>query len=245
MSYILEALRRADAERQRGDVPGLHAQPQAVTTGEPAPARWPLGLVVGAALGLLVLGGAGVGWWMGAAKPAFPALVAKAPQPATPAMPEPAPQVAKPQAQPLPQPQPGGPVNQVPVAAPAVPPALVAPVAPVAPVATAQAARPLPSPPVPAVAPAAAVAVPSAPAPALVAARPLKLSELPEDLRRELPAIAPGGSVYAEHAPSRMVVLNGQVFHEGDRPAPGLQVHQILPRSVVFDFKGQRFELPL
>ena len=27
MSYILDALRRADAERERGAVPGLHAQP--------------------------------------------------------------------------------------------------------------------------------------------------------------------------------------------------------------------------
>ena len=27
MSYILEALRRADAERERGAVPNIHAQP--------------------------------------------------------------------------------------------------------------------------------------------------------------------------------------------------------------------------
>ena len=32
MSYILDALRRADAERERGNVPGLHAQPMPAVT---------------------------------------------------------------------------------------------------------------------------------------------------------------------------------------------------------------------
>ena len=224
MSYILEALRRADAERQRGDVPGPHAQPQAIAAGEPPPARWPAGWLAGGAIGLLALGGGLVWWWMGAAKPAQAPVVAMAPAPAQPAaaLPAPPPVVAAPAA--LPTQQPG--VAALPVPMPTLPP-MVAPTQPTA--------RAVPPPP------------PVAPAPAALAApaRPLKLSELPEDLRRELPAIAPGGSVYAEHAPSRMVILNGQVFHEGDRPAPGLQVQQILPRSVVFEFKGQRFELPL
>ena len=231
MSYILEALRRADAERQRGDVPGLHAQPQAIAAGEPPPTRWPAGWLAGGAIGLLTLGGGLVWWWMGAAKPAQAPVVAMAPAPAQPAAALPAPPAVAPSPVTLP-PQPGVAAVPMPGAAPVAQPLPTLPpmVAPTQPTARAV----LPPPPV-------------APAPAAVAApaRPLKLSELPEDLRRELPAIAPGGSVYAEHAPSRMVILNGQVFHEGDRPAPGLQVQQILPRSVVFEFKGQRFELPL
>ena len=55
MSYILEALRKADAERERGSVPDLHAQtlPLSVSDAEvqrprPSPALW-LGLGVGLA----------------------------------------------------------------------------------------------------------------------------------------------------------------------------------------------------
>ena len=38
MSYILDALRKADAERERGNVPGIHAQP---TIGGSAPTATP------------------------------------------------------------------------------------------------------------------------------------------------------------------------------------------------------------
>ena len=227
MSYILEALRRADAERQRGDVPGLHAQPQVMAAGDPPASPWPKAWVAGGALGLFALGGALVGWWTSGAETPPPLPVANAPAPT------PAPTMAPPTAL---SPTPTMPVAPLPTtAALPSPPAPLAPTAP-SPVAAARPvarALPLPAPAVPAAA--------SAAAPAKV----LKLSELPEDMRRELPAIAPGGSVYADHAPSRMVILNGQVFHEGDRPSPGLQVHQIRPRSVVFEFRGQRFELPL
>jgi len=40
-----------------------------------------------------------------------------------------------------------------------------------------------------------------------------------------------------------MVILSGQVFREGDSPAPGLTVVQIGPKSTVLAFRGQRFEL--
>jgi general secretion pathway protein B len=42
-----------------------------------------------------------------------------------------------------------------------------------------------------------------------------------------------------------MVIINGQVFHEGDRPTADLLVQQIGLKSVVFAFRGQRFEMPL
>ncbi|MDO9203751.1 MAG: hypothetical protein Q7U58_20845, partial [Hydrogenophaga sp.] len=61
MSYILDALKRADAERERGHVPGLHThnvQPSAATpprTGGPTTA-WLMTAVAAAALG-------GAAWW--------------------------------------------------------------------------------------------------------------------------------------------------------------------------------------
>src|SRR5436190_20256893 len=65
MSYTPAALRRADAERERGQVPGLHAHPlsdaRARTRGPGMP-RW--ALIGGASAGLLVV--AALAWRMGA-----------------------------------------------------------------------------------------------------------------------------------------------------------------------------------
>lgn len=72
-----------------------------------------------------------------------------------------------------------------------------------------------------------------------------QLAELPEAMRREVGVLSPGGSVYAEQAAARMVILNGQVFREGDSLSADLRVELIRPRSVVFSLRGQRFELPL
>jgi general secretion pathway protein B len=40
-----------------------------------------------------------------------------------------------------------------------------------------------------------------------------------------------------------MVIINGQVFHEGDKIAPGLELERIRLRSAVLSFKGYRYEL--
>ncbi len=68
-------------------------------------------------------------------------------------------------------------------------------------------------------------------------------AELPEEIRRELPKIAIGGSSYSGDAASRMVMINGQVFHEGDRLAPDLQLERIRLKSAVFAYKGWRYEV--
>ena len=68
-------------------------------------------------------------------------------------------------------------------------------------------------------------------------------AELPEDIRRDLPKIVIGGSSYSSAAPSRRVMVNGQVFHEGDRLAPDLVLERIRLKSAVFAFKGWRYEV--
>ncbi len=134
MSYILDALRRAEAERERGRVPGLHTQALPVP-GEPVVPRarragsWAGGI-------LALLGAAALGaWW---------ALREPAPEPVAPAMPRPAPAVAPP-----------APVATPPLQLPpiAVPPPSVAspaaprrPAAPLAEQATPTAAEPVPPP---------------------------------------------------------------------------------------------------
>ncbi|MEJ5999751.1 general secretion pathway protein GspB [Paucibacter soli] len=118
MSYILDALRRAESERERGQVPGVHAQPAAAGTApKPGPARFWLASLA-AALGLLLLGALAARW--SATPPPTPPTAPTAPAPAAP-LPTPAPRVAPPPAPELVS----LPANSVPalVAAPAPRPA--------------------------------------------------------------------------------------------------------------------------
>lgn len=118
MSYILDALRRAETERQRerDHIPGLHTQQMADSSLDtPATAqqaahsglRWGL-----AVLGLMAAGGA-LAWWLWPAAPAPQATPVALAAP-TPAVPAPAPAPAPVQAA-APAP--------IPAPAPALPPA--------------------------------------------------------------------------------------------------------------------------
>jgi len=40
-----------------------------------------------------------------------------------------------------------------------------------------------------------------------------------------------------------MVMINGQVFHEGDRLAPDLVLQRIRQKSAVLSFKGWQYEV--
>ena len=227
MSYILDALRRAEAdrERERGQVPGLHTQPSSDSDhGRTAGRR---GWLPWAGGGLLLLAGMGAGgWWMGGQRDAVPPGVQRvpAPQVATAPVTAPiAPPVAPPVTQqatstPLPQPAASG----SPFLPPAPPPAAVA-----------AAPAPLPAP------------VP-APAPAPVADAPIpRLAELPESTRRELPKLVISGSVYSDNPASRFVMVNGEVVREGARLGADLVLEEIRPRELVLSFRGQRFRQPV
>ncbi len=86
-----------------------------------------------------------------------------------------------------------------------------------------------------------AAAVPAS-APTAVARLP-QLKELPESLRRELPALSFGGAMDSPQPAARMLIVNGQLLHEGEAAAPGLVLQTIRLRSAVFEYKGTRFEV--
>ncbi len=246
MSYILDALRRADSERERGSIPGLHAQPAAlVAADEPSHSRlkrwlWPV-----LALPVVLLGFQA---WRMMAQESAPNMTqpsAAAPVPARPAAALPAAPI-------------NAPADSAAVAPreeatlpPAAPPAIAAPSAETA----APPPKPLPAPRV-ATAPAAptvkqqpkvqATTAAKADAPAGTAPsdnRVPSLNELPEDLRRQLPALTISGSSYSANPAHRMLIINGQVFHEGERPAAELVLEQIRPNVAVLSFRGQRYSL--
>jgi len=230
MSYILDALRRADAERERGSVPGLHAQPAMLGEADSEadrPARrvgW-----LGGGLGLVLL--ALLGWWFvghDAPRPAAEPMAA-APTPVF------APPVTAPPVMAAPAPLAVPPLAVAPAAVPA--PAAEAPRKPPPKVAVATAAKPLPAASKPTTR--AALSPPSAPAATEV--RVYALSELPDDIRRELPTLAVGGAMYSQNPANRLLIVNGQTFHEGDKLAPGLALEQIRLKSAVLEYKGYRY----
>ena len=273
MSYILDALRRADAERSRGVVPGLHAQ-SLPGDAEPAARNYsPLIWAAGAAGVLLAAGVAVLLWapWRAAPAPDARAALAPAPELAPPARDNAPVQPAQGE---LPPQQPGaidppmGRGNPPPVAADARSPQAYPP--PATPRSTARDARDTLAdraaagrvatlqPRADAHAPAVTTTPSATPAPppvehygAPVAAVPASaanapvtnINALPPDVRAQLPRLAVGGAIYSDTPSARMVILNGQVFHEGEKPAADTVLEQIRLKSAVLNFRGQRYEI--
>jgi general secretion pathway protein B len=77
---------------------------------------------------------------------------------------------------------------------------------------------------------------------ATAAARIYQQSELPDAIRAELPPLTIGGSIYSENPANRMLIVNGQLFHEGDKLAPDLFVEQIKLKAAVLRYKGYRYQ---
>jgi general secretion pathway protein B len=274
MSYILDALKKADAERERGSVPGLHSQPQASQTDDDEPLRDTRPLMwVGAGVAITVI--ALLSWQLWSRGPAAPEpapagddvkLAQGQPLGATPSPPSPS--LPPPQADARPGAAPEG-VGPAPGAAPptqvAAPQTTHTPGLPVPPPASPPAAKtPTRQPSETTTSDAAGKASrdargtasaaghasskdakepagspPNSPAQAHVPT----LSELPDDVRRELPQMVVGGAMYADTPSTRMLVINSQVLHEGDQAAPGVVLQEIRLKSAVFSYRGLRYSI--
>ena len=221
MSYILEALKKAQAERQLGNAPTIHAPAPSYTAGVTRSTRNPLmvGIVAGSivvALGALFL----------LRQPAPALQVASAPAPAPVPVPAPAP-VAPP-------PRPAEAVKAEP------PPAPVKPAAkPAAP-----ADKPKPAPRAEPV-----EVVQETPAPAPVAAAPAPedsvgpLQSLPEAVQREVPKVAFGGYIYSPNPAERLLLVDKMLRREGEEVAPGLVLERLLPKAAIMNFRGYRYRV--
>ena len=221
MSIILQALKKADAARDIGSVPTLKAH-AAQGLGEDhdpdgSPARWPLVVLL---LGVLALGAA-VGIWasrsngasVGVGADAASARVELTKPHAVPTAVASAEASAEASAAPLPMPQPA--------------PTIVLPTLPA--MVTAKAVQAPASAPTPKVGAATAAA-----------AAPL-LEELSAEQRRGLPSITVNGSIYADKAADRILIINGQVLHEGDLVAQDLTLITVGTKAAVLRFGQLRF----
>lgn len=239
MSYILDALQRAQAQRARASVPGLASQPLPGISAAPlatAP-RAPGWLVLGVALMAVA---AGLGWWgwQSLAAPNVPAhvtTVATAPTVAASTATTPA----------VANPPPG------PAAAPA--PAVAEPAPAPQPSATVKAPKPTPAPtakPTTKAKPTnqtadktAGTAADASPKAAAPAALPT-LAALPEQVRRQIPPLTITGSVYSATPSQRLLLVNNLVLPQGSQVAQDLTLEEIRPNASVFNYQGTRFSVP-
>ena len=239
MSYILDALEKAESERERGAVPTARSQSLPVTGGAAGGSARRAGLMLGAvALGLLLLGAL---VWLLFASQLTPVNTTGA-EPRSPAL------------------------NQIANAANAAI-ATAAPVTTTAPATTLPTeivpvdqsnkadvvtAKPVPSARrVPERQPAPRTVtppIPPNPPSSISRTDPITtnivpINDLPADIRQTLPKTVISGSTYSDNPAQRLVIINGDVFREGDNPSPDLLLEKIRAKSVVLNFKGSRYSV--
>jgi len=229
MSYILDALRKSDQQRQRGAAPTLQsAQFMAVSAPEPPP-RWFYVVLVAVLAGAAFV----IGWarpWQTEAPRAGTIVL-------TPAAPAPRPS-ASPDSVTLERLAPA--TRKPPSAAPRRHPrGSIAPQSAPAGASKREASR------------AAATAgqaklAPEKPAHAGNASGPPdekipRLAELPASLRQEIPQMTITVHAYSRTPKDRLVGVNDRLLHEGDALAAGLVLEKITPDGMIFSYKGTRF----
>jgi general secretion pathway protein B len=240
MSYILEALKKAQAERQLGNAPTIHApQAQAAQPGVAA-SRKPLFIGLGAGALVVALGGLLV-WHRAPAPVSLAPPAGGAAVPATTGRAAAAPPVAagsaantlEVSAPPVPEPAPARPAHAAEAPAHAVPSG-AGRAGGDAPSATAAARAPATAPAVPAPAPAAA--------PAVEDSLPY-LSQLPDTIQRDIPRVSFGGYMYSANPADRLLLVDKALRHEGEEVAPGLVLERLLPKAAVMNFRGIRYRV--
>lgn len=251
MSYILDALQRAQAERGRGEVPGLHTPPPPALRAQAAPSA-PARLAWLAAALLVGAGLTGAAWWLWPRPPAPAALAPQAPVPAPVSAAPPAPvEPAAVSRAPAERPGASRPVEK-PVENRAEKTAGKPAQKPTEKAADKAADRPTRKPVEkaaaaperrPAAPPAAAPGRPATPE-SNASAPVFAQADLPPAVRDQLPRLQLAGVTYSSNPLYRMVIVNGQVLHEGDQAAPGLVLERIEPGRTVWAFRGYRYALP-
>lgn len=221
MSFILDALRKSDAERQRGAAPGL-ADVRYATRPDRRSIWIPLlAMVLVANIGFMA-------WQWYGGRTASP----------TPLPAEPAAEATVPQVTPVPVPAVRALARESESSEPVVAPEVQSdfPDAPLTP--------PMPEPPTAAAPSLPPVAAPPSASPRFVAAPALPtVEQLIGAGTLDLPLLNLDLLVYNESPSIRFVVINGRKYREGTRLTEGPTVESITPEGAILVDQGQRFTL--
>jgi general secretion pathway protein B len=232
MSYILDALKKAEAERQHGAVPNIHVHPLPAYAGQTGkrPAKRSIALLFAA---VALISAFLLSWyrpWRDMADaPSQPALkMSSAMQPA-PRMAPANPPVARTPATivaiaPAPEDKPAPAEHAVEKKKPAptthkIDEATIAKATPATSAAT------------------------KSPAPDVTESLASLPRDLPAHLRSEVPAVTIGGYIYSDTPSERQLLVNKRLLREGEDVAPGLKLEKMLPKAAVFNYKGYRYQV--
>ena len=81
--------------------------------------------------------------------------------------------------------------------------------------------------------------------PATTANEPIKfLRAMPEEFQRDLRDLSVTIHIYAPNEADRILYINNRQYHAGEQVREGVVVQEIVPDGVVLTYHGQRFKLP-
>lgn len=229
MSFILDALKKAESERLLGDLPGIHTQQLVQPLQSGVSGRWqrPGWLALCLAVAILCV----LAWQMSTPRGQSTTLPAALSTPPVVAI---APAVA---ASIVPSRE--APLLEAPLRMPVITEILVPPAMP-KPVVTEKKEAPLKpvvkNIPVPA-------QVPKKSVPVVAAASAIGMTDLPPAIQRELPPLAISGSMYSTNPADRMLLVDKRMLHEGDEIVAGLVLDTILQKGAILRYKGYLFQI--
>lgn len=231
MSYILDALKKAEAQRTLGTLPNIHAPAAFAATPDDRASLWRRAGRWGA-LTLLAMILLALAWfrpWQRAAM--LPKIASSVPAiAAAPALPPTVRAVPTPPAPPAPK------ITPKAVSTEASKPKAAA---------SSKPTSPPKQKPVASIAPSAQKATPTPPTNAATPEPALQtLRELPAQIQREIPPVAISGYIYSSNKAERSLLINNQLLREGDSVAPGLILEKMLPGAVVLNYQGYRYRMP-
>lgn len=71
--------------------------------------------------------------------------------------------------------------------------------------------------------------------------RAVALHELPAAIQSEIPALHITGYIYSANKADRTVLINKKLLREGDRIAPDFMLEKLTPTGMVLNYKGYRY----
>lgn len=67
--------------------------------------------------------------------------------------------------------------------------------------------------------------------------------DLPPQIQREIPAVTVGGYIYSPTPADRSMLINNRLLREGEQISPGLTLEKIRLKDAVLNFKGYRYRV--
>ena len=69
------------------------------------------------------------------------------------------------------------------------------------------------------------------------------LQDLPANIQRELPPVVVNGYIYSKNPADSSVLINKKLLREGDQITPDLQLEKMMQKGAILNYKGYRYRI--